>query len=327
MDDERATPSDGRLIGPHLPLGVGLRQAADRAEKLGVRTIQVFTDNPTAWRRRSEPPPGLAEFRARLAAAGIDQIAVHAPYLVNLCGPNDEFHERSVATMANELRVGALYGARFVVMHIGSHRGIEREEGIARLVSGVAAMLGQVPLSAENGASVPRLILENSAGTGDGIGSTVEDLADIFDAMGQAGIDLTRLGVCLDTAHLWGAGYRVDHSTGIEQLKSRVDGLLGRDRVTMIHLNDARTSLGSRLDRHEHIGAGQLGSSGMRALLDDPWLATLPTYLETPGMDTGYDAVNLERVRLLAAGRDVPDLPPEAFALRGSATRTGPPSG
>ena len=324
-----AAPLDGRLIGPHLPLGHGMLKAAERAKGIGATAVQIFTDNPTAWRRRPEPPKALKAFREALTAAGIGPIAIHAPYLINLCGGNEDFWQKSIATVANELNVGSLYGASFVVMHIGSHRGLERQEGIDRMVEGMrhaltAADEAAKVSNARNG-GLPMLVLENAPGTGDGIGSSIEDIADIIGASAAAGLPMDRLGVCLDTAHLWGAGYDISNADGVDELVARVDEILGRERVVMLHLNDSRTSVGSRLDRHEHIGAGQLGATGMSELLNHPWLMTLPTYLETPGMDTGYDEVNLERVRLVIAGESLPQLPPEAFAARGSRTRTAPP--
>ena len=320
------TPLSGRRIGPHLPLGSGLLKAAERAVEIGATAVQVFTDNPIAWRRRSALPVDLPAFRSRLAEAGIESVAVHAPYLVNLCGANDDFRHRSVDTMANELRVAQQYGARYVVMHIGSHGGVGREHGIDRLARGLADVLAQAPTAVADSHEPPLLVLENSAGTGDGIGATLEDIADILAAAVAAGVPSDRLGVCLDTAHLWAAGYEISDRAGIEDLVDAVDSLIGRRRVVALHLNDSRTTRGSRLDRHEHIGAGKLGPHAMRELLCHPWMATLPTYLETPGMDSGYDGVNLERVRLLLAGEPLPELPPEAFQMRGSRTRTAPPN-
>jgi deoxyribonuclease-4 len=314
------------LIGPHLPLGGGLLSAAERAAAIGATAVQVFTDNPTAWRRRAQPPDELPAFRARLSQAGVRTVAVHAPYLVNLCGPNEDFWQRSVAMMANELWVGARYGADFVVMHIGSHRGSTRELGISRLARGLRAVLDAAagrPLA--SGDVLPRLVLENAPGSGDGIGSTIEDLADIFDVLAAARLPLERLGVCLDTAHLWAAGYDIASDHGVARLVADLERRIGRERVLMLHLNDSRTVIQSHVDRHEHIGAGQIGERGVRALLEQPWLATLPTFLETPGMDSGYDLINLERVRMIAAGESPPPLPPEAFRLRGSRTRTAPP--
>lgn len=320
-------PSARRLIGPHLPLGAGLRKAALRAQEIGATAVQIFTDNPTAWRRRDQPPAGLAEFRQLLAAAGIGPLAVHAPYLVNLCGPNDDFWQRSVKTMVNELRIGALYGADYVVMHVGSHRDLGREEGISRLVRGLAAVLDDAQSAAVTDERLPRLILENAAGTGDGIGSSVEDLADILGAADAAGLPMERLGLCLDTAHLWGAGYDISGADGIDRLIVRIDELVGPRAVAMVHLNDSRTARGSRLDRHEHIGAGQVGANGLREVLNHPRLAGLPTYLETPGMDNDYDRINLDRARMLADGQRLPALATGAFATRGSGARTAPPEG
>jgi deoxyribonuclease IV len=315
-----------RLIGPHLQLGHGLLRAADRARAIGANAVQVFTDNPVAWRRRDELPAELPEFRQRLSEAGIKQVAVHAPYLVNLCGANDDFWSRSVATMANELVVGRAYGAQNVVMHIGSHRGDERDAAIERLVRGLAAVLREADQGGPVGGPLPRLVLENAAGTGDGIGSSLEDLADILAAADAAGLSMERLGICLDTAHLWGGGYDVGSGSWIEWFTQRAERLIGRSNVVMLHLNDSRVELGSRLDRHEHVGAGKIGREGLRDLLNHPWLGALPTFLETPGMDAGYDAINLERALMLADGQELPALPPEAFKLRRGAARSAPPA-
>ncbi|MDP8904160.1 MAG: deoxyribonuclease IV [Chloroflexota bacterium] len=321
-----------RLVGPHLQLGGGLLKAADRAREIGATTVQVFSDNPTAWRRRTSLPPELPAFRDRLAEHGITALSVHAPYLVNLCGPDPAFWERSVVTAINELRVGRAYGADFVNFHIGSHRGVGRDEGLRQLARGLRRVFEEAPddrAAARAGetaaAPLPRLVLENSPGSGDGIGATIEDLADIVDVTAAEGAPAERLFFCLDTAHLWSAGYPLDEPGGIDRLVGRVDELLGRERVVMIHLNDAQTVRGSRVDRHQHIGAGRIGQPALRELLSQPWLATLPTYLETPAMDRGYDAINLARVRQLLAGEDLVELPADAFEPRGSRSRNAAP--
>jgi len=185
--------------------------------------------------------------------------------------------------------------------------------------------LGQDDADATSELPRPRLLLENAAGTGDGIGAPLEDLADIFDATAAAGLATQHLGICIDTAHLWGAGYDISGEAGVDEVVGRIDEIVGREHVRALHLNDSRTVRGSHLDRHEHIAAGELGSDGMRELVTHPWLATLPTFLETPGMDTGYDAVNLDRVRMLIDGETPPPLPAEAFQQRSSRSRTAPP--
>ncbi|HWH37239.1 MAG TPA: deoxyribonuclease IV [Candidatus Limnocylindrales bacterium] len=316
---------DARLIGLHLPLGGGLLKAADRASVIGARTIQVFTDNPTAWRRRSGLPAQLAEFRARLAGHGIGPIAVHAPYLVNLAGADAEFWQRSVATLVNDLAVAEAFGARFLNVHAGSHRGHSRVDGIRRLGEGIARVLREAPAAADREAR-PLLVVENSVGAGETVGNTLEELAEVVAAADRFGAPIERVGVCLDTAHLWAYGYRLDRPKAVDVLAERAHELLG-DRLVMIHLNDARTACGSRVDRHEHIGAGQIGAAAIRRLLEHPRLGRLPTVLETPGMDAGYDLVNMERVRLLLAGNErLPVLPPEAFQTRGSRSRSAPPA-
>jgi deoxyribonuclease IV len=323
VDDVRRALA-GRRIGPHLPLAPGLLKAAERAIEIGATAAQVFTDNPTAWRRRSEPPARLAEFRARLAEHDIGPVAVHGPYLVNLAGDDEVFWRRSIDTLVTDLQAAAGYGARFLNVHVGSHRGTGREAGIAHVAAGVREVLDRVPAVTISGDPAPMLVLENSAGTGDGIGSTLEDLADIVEATAAVGVVMARLGICLDTAHLWAAGYQLDEPSAIDALARRAEGLLGRERVVMVHLNDSRAARGARVDRHEHVGAGQVGADGLRHLLRHDWLGRLPTYLETPGMDEGYDAVNLQRVALLLMGERLPTLPPEAFTLRGSRARTPP---
>jgi deoxyribonuclease IV len=297
-----------RRIGPHLPVRAGLVKAAERAHEIGATAVQLFTDNPTAWRRRSELPPDLADFRHRLEQYDVAPLAIHAPYLVNLAGADQKFQDLSIATMITELEVGAAYGARFVNVHIGSHRGLGREQGLQRLVDGIARITAAAPPGG------PMLVLENSAGSGDGIGSSIEDLADAAELAAGRGVD--GFGFCLDTAHLWAAGYCIDGPDDVARLVDTIDGLLDRRRVVMLHLNDSRSTCGSRVDRHEHIGAGNIGASGLRAVLEHPWLATLPAFLETPGMDDGYDDINLERVRMLLAGDPLPGLPEDAYRSR-----------
>ncbi len=286
-------------------------KGAERAAEIGATALQIFSDNPTAWRRRSEPPAELAAFRQKLAELDIAPLAIHGPYLVNLAGADEEYWSRSVATLIGDLRMATLYGARFVNVHIGSHRGAGVTVGTRRVADGLAAVLGETP---EGG---PRLILENSAGGGDGLGATVEELEGILHAAAAAGVDLTRVGFCLDTAHLWGAGFDVGRPEVVDQLLADFDARLGPQQLAMIHLNDSRSPLGSHSDRHEHVGAGLIGRDGMRAFLCHPRLSAVPIFVEAPGMEEGYDAVNMERVRLLIAGRELPPLRPEAFALKG----------
>ena len=316
-------PPDGRRLGAHLPLGLGMVKAVERAHEIGADAIQVFADNPTAWRRRSEPPKELPAFRKRLVELGIEPVAIHAPYLVNLAGPEETFFSRSVAVLATELRAAPGFRARFVNVHVGSHRGSGVEVGTRRLAGGLRLVLDEV----DSGPDAAMVVLENSAGSGFGLGIDVTELAEIAEAAGAHGIPEARLAFCLDTAHAWGAGVDLADPDAADAFLDEFESRIGLRRLVMIHLNDSKSERGSRLDRHEHVGAGKIGAPGLGHLLRHPRLAHVAYYLETPGMDEGYDAINVARVRDLMAGRPIATLPPEAMELRGSRARTGPAEG
>jgi deoxyribonuclease-4 len=311
---------DGRRLGAHLPLGGGMVKAVDRAHEIGARAIQVFADNPTAWRRRQEPPAEGAAFRARLAEFDIGPVAVHASYLVNLAGPEEDFFGRSVTVLASDLRAAPGFLGRFVNVHVGSHRGSGAEAGTARLADGLALVLAEM----DDGPDAAMVVLENAAGSGFGLGMDVDELAAIAEAAAVRGLPARRIGFCLDTAHAWAAGIDLSEPEAIDAFLADFDARIGLERLVMLHFNDSKSERGSRLDRHEHLGAGRIGVAGLRHLLRHPGLAHATYYLETPGMDEGYDAINVGRAYDIAAGRPLDDLPPEAMTLRGSRARTGP---
>jgi deoxyribonuclease-4 len=300
-------PPDGRRLGAHLPLGLGMVRAVERAHEIGADAIQVFADNPTAWRRRSEPPRELAAFRQRLDELGIGPVAIHAPYLVNLAGPDETLFSRSISVLAGELRAAPGFRARFVNVHVGSHRGSGVRAGSVRLAEGLRLVLAGV----DDRPDAPMVVLENHAGGGFGLGVDVTELAEIAELAAANGISATRLGFCLDTAHAWGAGVDLADPHATDAFLDEFDARIGLERLVMIHLNDSKVERGSRLDRHEHLGAGQIGAVGLGHLLRHPALAHVAYYLETPGMDEGYDAINLARARDLIAGRPLADLPTE----------------
>jgi deoxyribonuclease-4 len=309
-----------RRIGAHLPLGGGMVKAADRAAEIGADALQVFSDNPTAWRRRASLPAELTGFKRRLEILGLGPLAIHASYLINLAGPDEEFHEKSVAVLAHELVTAQAYGAALVNVHIGSHRGTGAAAGAER----VATTLARVFDAVGDRAPDPRISLENSAGGGFGLGSTVEELALVLAAVEARGVPRDRVRLCLDTAHLWSAGHDISGPERLDLVLDAFDAGIGLDRVAMIHLNDSRSELGSQTDRHQHIGAGRIGADGLAAVLRSPRLLHVPCYLETPGMDDGYDAVNIARCRDLLHGRPLADLPEDALTLPGSRSRTAP---
>ncbi len=316
------TLPDGRRLGVHLPLATGMVRAVERARTIRAQALQIWTDNPTSWRRRAAPPPEVPAFRDRLQALDVGPTAVHASYLINLAGPEPDLFERSIGLLAAELRDGPIFGARFVNVHIGSHRGAGVDAGIDRLAEGVMRTLAAADEPGDAGG--PMLVLENSAGSGAGLGVDLDELGAIARAIADRGVPDRRIGFCLDTAHAWGAGIDVADPIAMDAFLAGFDDRIGLDRLVMVHLNDSRSERGSRLDRHEHLGAGRIGPAGIAHVLTHPQLAHVTYYLETPGMDEGYDEVNVKRAYALAAGRPLRRLPAAAFTTRSARSRTAP---
>ena len=295
-------------------------KAVDRAHEIGAGALQIFADNPTAWRRRVEPPAEQPAFRARLAELHIRPVAIHASYLVNLAGPEEGFFGRSVGVLATDLRAAPGFMGRYVNVHVGSHRDSGLAAGTRRLADGLALTLAEV----DDGPDAAMVVLENSPGSGFGLGVDVDELAGIADAASARGVTADRLGFCIDVAHAWAAGIDVSEPAAIDAFLAAFDERIGLERLVMLHLNDSKSERGSRLDRHEHLGAGRIGAAGLGHLLRHPALAHATYYLETPGMDEGYDAINIARAHDIAANRPLPTLPPEAMHLRSSRSRPAP---
>ena len=291
-------------------------RAARRARQIGATALQIFSDNPTAWRRRPEAPAEAAQFIAFCAEHGIAPIAIHASYLINIAGRAEPFASQSLEGLRHEIGRAPDYGASLVNTHIGSHRGEGQDAGLGRIAEVVREVLAVTPKDV-------RLVLENSAGGGDTLGSRIEELATILEAVGgPAG----QLAFCLDTAHLWGAGYDISTPHGVAAVLERFDVLIGLERLALVHLNDSKSPLGSRSDRHEHLGAGKIGAAGLAGFLREPRLAGRTTLvMETPGSEEGYDAVNMRRAWLLHAGAEgLPALPGGAMHLGRRGTGRGP---
>ncbi len=339
---------DGRRLGAHLALGQGMVKAADRAVEIGATALQVFSDNPTAWQRRAAPSPEIPAFRQRLDAASIAPLAIHGSYLINLAGADDELVERSIGLLAAELSAAGRFGARFVNIHVGSHRGTGVEAGIDRLAAGLVAAIeiadrlaagegsaetvtDEAPIAdpgtrtGDGAATSITITLENSAGGGWGFGLDISELAAIAAALDGAGLTRAQVGFCLDTAHAWGAGIDLSDPAAADRFLDEFSDRIGIDRLNLVHFNDSKTELGSRADRHEHLGAGQIGAAGLAHLLRHRLLAEATYILETPGMDEGYDAINLARAIALARGEPLVPLPDGALAVRGSRSRAATP--
>lgn len=275
-------------LGVHIRIEKGLVRSLDYARKLECEAIQLFSGNPNSWARKPLDPEIAAQFARRTAELNIRPTILHTPYLVNLASPDANIWVRSRDALADAVKRAYLMNAELVVTHIGSHKGSGLEHGISRISEAVISSLGV--------ASGPTIVLELGAGAGDSVGSRFEEAAKI---LSRLEVVSDRVGICVDTAHLWGAGYDISTADGVDATFDRFDRLIGLDRLKVVHLNDTQVELGSRRDKHYHIGKGRIGIEGFRAILSIPELRDLPGIIETPGHDIAHDAENLAVLRLL----------------------------
>jgi deoxyribonuclease-4 len=285
-------PPEGRLLGCHLSIAHGLSAAANAARSMGNNALQLFTRNAMGWTAKPITDTAAAAFRESVEAASIEFVVVHALYLANLASPDETLRRRSLDAIAEELGRAQRLGIPWVVMHPGAHRGGGTARAVERIGRGVAEALGAVdPNRGEVG-----LLLENTAGAGTALGASFSEIAAILECAGVGG----RAAACLDTCHAFAAGYDLRTPRAVDALVEAFDRDLGLDRLMLIHLNDSQGRLGSRIDRHEHLGRGRIGRVGLAALLRHPRLGGVPWILETPKeMDGRLDAddVNLAWVR------------------------------
>ncbi|HSC93293.1 MAG TPA: deoxyribonuclease IV [Gaiellaceae bacterium] len=276
------------LFGGHCSGGV--KKALDNAQAIGADCVQLFVQSPRAWRFPQHDPADLARFRSRREETGQRAVVVHALYLVNLASPADDLYAKSVATMRDTVDAACAIGADAVVFHVGSHLGTGFEAGLERVVPALEQVL-------ERCAGDTWLCLENSAGAGGTIGRSVEELAVLVERLGRH----PRLGICLDSCHLWVSGYDVTDAAQVERLVAAVDDEIGLDRLRVLHVNDAAAPLGSNRDRHANVGEGLLGEA-LGVFLAQPAFQGLPALLEVPGTDGhGPDADQVRKLRELHA--------------------------
>jgi deoxyribonuclease-4 len=290
-------------LGAHMSIAGGLHLALERGRELGCFAVQIFVKNQRQW---AAPPLGADEvraFRAARRAAGIPWVFAHASYLINLASPDAAAWARAVDVFTDELERAEALGLACVAIHPGSHLGTGVEAGLAR----VAAAVGET-LRRTRGYRV-RIALENTAGGGGTLGRTFGELGALLDRTGR----VRRVGVCLDTCHLFAAGYDIRTPEGYRAALAECAEAVGLDRVLAFHLNDAKAPLGSGLDRHENIGRGRLGLRPFGLLLNDPRFRAVPKVLETPKEPA--PAADLRNLAVLRRLRGV------------SAPRSRPPAG
>ncbi len=275
-------------LGVHVSIVGGVLEALKRATRLSCTTMQIFSRSPRGGSAPTFPASTLKAFHQQRAHAGIDPLVVHAPYIINLASPDRVVWSQSVVLYQEEYRRCVRLGAQYLVTHVGSHRGTGERAGIAR----VAEALNRT-LNGSDG--TVRILLENTAGAGQGLGDRFEHLAAMRDRVTRQ----DRLGVCLDTAHLFAAGFAIHTEEGLEDTLERCDRLIGLESVHVIHLNDSKTVFDSHVDRHWHIGQGHIGLEAMGRIVTHPRLQRLPFILETPKKTEEDDPRNLATVRKL----------------------------
>jgi deoxyribonuclease IV len=278
------------LFGAHVSSAGGIDTAIDRIEKIGGDCVQVFTQSPRMWRPTNHKPEAIERFKLRRAETGIGGVVCHALYLCNLATANDEVYDKSVATMRATVDVACAIEADGVIFHVGSHLGAGLDAGMARVVAALEQIL-------ERCAGDTWLLMENSAGAGGTIGRSLDELASLVDGLDGH----PRLGLCLDSAHLYVSGVDVTDPAAVDALVRDVETSIGLDRLRALHVNDAAAPLGSNRDRHANILEGELGE-GLGAFLSHPSFQDLPVYLEVPGKNKkGPDADEIAKLRELHA--------------------------
>jgi deoxyribonuclease-4 len=280
------------LLGAHMSIAGGYYKAVDAAADLGMETVQVFTKNNNQWRARPIGDDEAKLFRDRAAERNVRHTLSHSSYLINVASPDAELWQKSVDAFVVELERAARLGIPHVVLHPGAYVTGSEEEGLARVIRAFDEIHRRAAKIAAN------CLIETTAGQGSCLGWKFEHLASMLEGVR----DSDRLGVCVDTCHLFAAGYPLGSRKEYLATIRRFDDLIGLERIKAIHLNDSKRELGSRVDRHEHIGHGKIGLEAFSHLLNDRRFRDVPMYLETPKADyhgEPWDAINLRTLRSL----------------------------
>jgi deoxyribonuclease-4 len=275
-------------LGAHVSSSGGIHTAIDRIAEMGGESVQVFTQSPRTWRPTNHARSNFERFKERRAETGIKGVVCHALYLINLASPKKDFYDKSVAALQNTVDVACGIGAEGVIFHVGSHQGAGFDKGLKRVVPALQKCL-------ERCTDDTWLLIENTAGTGDTIGRSIDELAALVDRLDRH----PRIGICLDSCHLYATGYDVTDRNELDRVIQEVDEKIGLDRLKALHVNDSKTPLGSNRDRHDNIGEGLMGDK-LGVFLSHPKLQGLPALLEVPGTNGhGPDRKQLQKLKRL----------------------------
>jgi deoxyribonuclease-4 len=276
-------------VGVHVSIAGSIAKSVERAEKIGCNTFQIFSRNPRGWGFKELDQGETAMFRENVRKSGLFPPVDHMPYLPNLATGKSEIYKKSITTLSAELERCGMLGIPYLVTHLGHHSG----EGVATGRKRVIVAINQSLSETENGVM---LLLENTAGEKNAVGSRFEDIGMVLEGIDQPG----RAGVCLDTCHAFAAGYDIRTENGIDATIRNIDETISLERCRLVHLNDSKGDLGSGLDRHEHIGMGFIGEKGFRRMLSHAFFRARPLICETPVDERRDDVGNIRKVRQLA---------------------------
>jgi len=279
------------LIGFHVSIAGSIDLAVDRALEADCTAFQIFTRNPRSWKYKPLREEEVLAFREKRDKAGFKSVVVHMPYLPNLASPVKSAVKKSRASLTAEMDRSGRLGVDYVVAHIGSHMGKGSLVGVRNVAEACNEALDANP-------NATSLLIENTAGQKNAVGARFEELRMILDGVRQS----DRIGVCLDTCHVFAAGFDISSPAGVEEMLRLFDGIIGLDRLKVVHLNDSKGVRGSNLDRHDHVGMGRIGEKGFRAFLHSDGIAKRPILMETPQDARRTDADELAYVRALIAG-------------------------
>jgi deoxyribonuclease-4 len=282
------------LLGAHMSIRGGVSMAIERARSIHCAAMQIFVKNNMQWFARPLRREEIRDFLDHVQRGELSSIFAHANYLINLAATNPQFHRNSIRALSEELTRADQLELPFLVVHPGAHLGAGEEAGLEKIIESIHLVLGGVPNIKA------RIALETTAGQGSCLGNKFEQLAYIINRVREP----ERLCVCLDTAHVFAAGYDITSEASMRKTLREFDRVIGRDRLVAIHLNDSKTACGSRVDRHEHIGKGRIGLGAFQFIMRDRRFRKIPKVLETPkGEDLREDVMNLKTLRRLAEVR------------------------
>ncbi len=282
------------LLGAHMSISGGLDQAIIQADQIGCTTVQFFSKSNRQWYAKPLTNTDITQFKKAVASSSIQATIIHASYLINIGSPDGQISKRATAALQDELMRAEQLAVDYLVFHPGSHK----QEGEAACLNRIAHNINLILSQVE--ADTTKLLLETMAGQGSSVGHTFEQLAFIFQAIEQK----DRVGICLDTCHIFAAGYNISSRSGYERVLKSFDAIIGLDKLYTLHINDSKKAFGSRVDRHEHIGKGTLGSEPFRYIFNDKRLAHIPKILETPKDSIKDDVQNLRRIKRLIEKHD-----------------------